>query len=294
MNSTNFPGAVAPLVSVVMCFLDPAPAYFQEAVESLQNQTYPKWELLLLDDGTTNGAENLARNYATSPQIRYAKTAGGHCGPASARNQAVQMASGELIAFLDADDFWLPEKLSQQVQAMESHPTAALSYGGILRWYNLANTDVAEVHTETLESFQPREILRSFLRNECVPGMSSVMVRREAFRTVGGFEESLRWAEDQTISYKIGLRYKCLLLPGWQVKYRQHDASTTSRTYSDRRLFSNHLHFLSWIADYFRSEGVSDAVLWSDLRRLRRQYRWLAFQEKWVPRQLKAACRRLF
>ncbi len=291
LDSTNTAG---PLVSVVTCFYNPPTAYFREAIESVRAQTHRRWELFLVDSGTTDGSDAVAREYAaTYDNIHFLRAPESvHSGPAASRNFGMRHASGELIAFIDADDFWLPDKLEQQVEAMQSHPESALIYGGILRWHDGAGEDQVEEHATELEVFPPRALIRRWLRNESIPGMSALMVRRSSAEAVGGFEQTLRWAEDQTISYKIALKHACLLLPGWKVKYRQHSQSTTTGVVASGAIFASHLLFLDWVLKYFTKARVSDAQLWSQLRQLHRQYRWLAFKQRWLPAFLRRWCQR--
>ena len=100
-----------PLVSVITIFLD-AVAYFDEAVDSVLGQTYPHWELILVDDGSTDGTASLAQDYATRypDRIRYV-TRPNHenRGMSASRNLGIRHARGALVGFLDADDVWLPD-----------------------------------------------------------------------------------------------------------------------------------------------------------------------------------------
>src|SRR3954449_4406587 len=106
-----------PVVSVIIIFLN-AEQFLREAVESVFGQLYDKWELLLVDDGSTDGSTQLARRYAAHPsgKVRYLEHAGHqNRGMSAARNLGIRHAGGEYIGFLDADDVWLPQKLQEQV-----------------------------------------------------------------------------------------------------------------------------------------------------------------------------------
>jgi len=291
MNPTSASAHDTPLVSVVICFFNPPPAYFREAIESVLRQTYLRWELFLVDNGSTNGSEAVAMEYVgESDRIRYLHHPHRqNKGPAASRNLGIRHAAGRWIAFLDADDLWLPDKLAQQVEAMLARPDAVLSFGGILRWYNGAEGMANEVeeHTDTLQVLPPGQLIRNLLHNKTIPGMSALMVRTDAAVAVGGFEESLLWAEDQTISYRLGLQNECLILPCWKVKYRQHPQSTTSALETKAGIFSSHLGFLKWVQNHFDSVHLADPALRSELRRLLRQYRWLSLQQRLLPPSLR-------
>jgi teichuronic acid biosynthesis glycosyltransferase TuaG len=126
-------------VSIVM------PAYnaertIAESIESVLAQVYPNWELLVVDDGSTDGTAVLISKFqASDSRIRALKTSG-RCGPAKARNLAISAATGRLIAFLDSDDIWLPQKLSRQIAFMNARNSVfsftayrKLSLDGVVR-----------------------------------------------------------------------------------------------------------------------------------------------------------------
>ena len=128
--------AAAPLVSVVMPFLDGI-RFLPEAIDSVVTQTYPEWELLLVDDGSTDGSSALARDYARGrpDRIRYLEHAGhANRGKSTSRNLGIAEARGELLAFLDADDIFLPDKLARQVDLLHQHADAVMVYGNTEYW----------------------------------------------------------------------------------------------------------------------------------------------------------------
>src|SRR5215510_12099685 len=127
-----------PLVSAIIIFLNEE-KFLQEAIESVFAQTYDQWELLLVDDGSTDASTAIARRYAEQypEKVRYLEHVGHqNRGMSAARNLGVRNAKGEYIAFLDADDVWLPLKLEQQVAILNSQPEAAMVYGNTLYWYS--------------------------------------------------------------------------------------------------------------------------------------------------------------
>jgi glycosyltransferase involved in cell wall biosynthesis len=109
------------LVSIVMPFLNPPVAFMHAAIESVLAQSYPEWELLLVNDGSRGESVALAREYALQypEQIRYLEHDGArNRGHSASRNVAIQQAKGEYIALLDADDLWLAGKLEEQIKIM--------------------------------------------------------------------------------------------------------------------------------------------------------------------------------
>src|SRR5678815_1955714 len=127
-----------PLVSVVAIFLN-AEQFIQEAIESVFAQTYDNWELLLVDDGSSDASTAVARRYAEQypERVCYLEHPGRqNRGASASRNLGIRHAEGEYIALLDVDDVWLPHKLEQQVAIMESQPEAAMVYGLSEYWYS--------------------------------------------------------------------------------------------------------------------------------------------------------------
>src|SRR5688500_5862580 len=126
-----------PLISAIIIFLD-ARRFLAEAVESVLAQTRGDWELLLCDDGSADGSTEIARDYAARHpgRIRYLEHPGhANRGMSATRNLGVRHARGELIALLDADDVWLPDKLAEQVPLLRAHPEAAMLFGRTHVWY---------------------------------------------------------------------------------------------------------------------------------------------------------------
>jgi glycosyltransferase involved in cell wall biosynthesis len=127
-----------PLASIIIIFLN-EDKFIREALESVFSQTYDTWELLLVDDGSTDASPDIARWYVErrAGKVRYLAHEGHqNRGMSASRNLGISHAGGEYIAFLDADDVWFPEKLEQQVTILESHSEAAMVYGPGQMWYS--------------------------------------------------------------------------------------------------------------------------------------------------------------
>ena len=114
-----------PAVSIVLATHDDA-RWLDGAIASVRRQTLSDWELLVADDGSTDGTRDVVARYADDGRVHYLP--GPHLERAAARNRGLAAAQGELIAFLDADDRWQPAKLERQVAALAAAPDAALSY----------------------------------------------------------------------------------------------------------------------------------------------------------------------
>jgi glycosyltransferase involved in cell wall biosynthesis len=208
-----------PLVSAIIIFFN-AEKFFEEAVESVFAQTYDNWELLLVDDGSTDSSTAIAHHYAEKypKKVRYLVHEGHrNRGMSATRNLGIRHARGEYIAFLDADDVWLPYKLERQVPILMEYSDAAMLYGTTsYDWYSwtgdpddmqndfehkITNNPNVQVN----KPLKTEEFLHLFLqRKVLLPSTTSLLVRREVAERIGGFEESFRGLfEDQVFIAKV-------------------------------------------------------------------------------------------
>ena len=232
-------GTMPGYVSCITIFLNES-RFLEEAVESILAQTYLEWELILVDDGSSDGSSYIARDYSDKhpDRIRYLEHPNHeNRGMSASRNLGIEHAIGEYIAFLDADDVWLPQKLEQQVQCLENHQNAAMVYGKTLYWYSWASTkevlrdDYFSILGATpYTKIQPPYLLTRFLRSEGGPTINSILVRRQVVDTVGRFEQEFReMCEDQVFLAKIFLNYPVFVSGDNSDKYRQHSDSCTAK-----------------------------------------------------------------
>lgn len=272
----------APSVSVVTIFLDAQP-FLDEAVQSVLGQAYRDWELLLVDDGSTDGSSSIARRYAGSmpDRIRYIEHPGHeNRGMAASRNLGVRHSSGRYVALLDADDVWLPDKLARQVSVLEREPEAAMVYGPAEWWYSWtgapADIDRDFVHRLGVEPdtiIEPPGLLARFLADEGIsPCTCSMLIRRDAFDAVGGFEESFRGLyEDQAFCAKVCLDMRVVAEGTCSYRYRQHADSALYVAAREGTLPAARARFLDWLASYLASRNVTNPELLRTLELERRK-----------------------
>lgn len=263
-----------PLVSVIVPFLN-AERFLEEAIESVRRQTYPEWELLLVDDGSDDGSTAVAQRYAglQPERIRYLQHEGhGNRGVCASRNLGIRRTRGHLIALLDADDVWLPEKLSEQVALMQAHPRAAMVFGKARYWSGDAD---AEAETPDLglrpnTLYEPPELFTRChpLGSATAPCPSDLLLRRRAVEAIGGFEERFvgekQLYEDQAFLVKVYLRYPVFVTDRTWIHYRIHPESCMARV-DDRRAVR--FDFLQWLEDYLRRENIDPSVWQIPLQR---------------------------
>jgi len=272
-----------PLVSVITIFLD-AREFFAEAVESVQQQTYPNWELLLVDDGSTDGTSIIAKDYAARApdRIRYLEHPG-HAsrGMSASRNLGLRQTRGALIGFLDADDVWLAHKLDAQVALLSATPDAAVVCGPTRLWHGWTgrpeDTRLDAIRTVSAPAdvlYQPPELLRRYLNDRALtPATCSVLIRREAFERTGGFEERFRGLyEDQAFFLKAFLTLPIYLTSDCTDLYRQHPHSHLAEALRTGR-YSAHeptyalLDLHLWLTRRLVRERTTDPVVWVSLVR---------------------------
>ncbi len=167
------------------------------ALRSVFDQTDPVQEVLLIDDGSTDNTEAVVRQ-AYGARVRYIRQA--NAGVSAARNRGIRASHSDLVAFLDSDDLWLPEKTRLQVEFMHQHP----AFGMVLCDVERVSEDGSLIDVLRRREVLPADgmIFRDVLRNSAlVP--ASAMVRREVFDSVGVFDESLRTAEDLDFHLRV-------------------------------------------------------------------------------------------
>lgn len=274
-----------PSVSTVIIFLNAAD-FIEEAIESVFAQTYADWELLLVDDGSTDASTDIARRYAARHPGRVSYlTHDGHQnrGMSASRNLGIQHARAEYIAFLDADDVWLPDKLEQQVALLRAHPRAGMVVGATHYWYGWTGrkqdarfdhvAPVGGPQDALLEPPKLAKLLRP-LGNEGSPSNSSMILRRTAIEGVSGFEEEFRGLfEDQAFLIKIYLTTAVFVSSACWDRYRQHPDSCCEQAKARGVYFPAHHTFLLWLEGYLRQERLDGTPVWFALQHALRKYR---------------------
>jgi len=266
----------SPLVSVIIPFLDPPESMFREAINSVLAQTYRPAELILVDDGSDPALRIKLASAYTFPDlpIRWIQhDSGANEGISASRNLGISVSNGEYLTFIDADDVWLPNKLTRQVALLDTNPDVALLFGQTLYW----NSDV-ESGADSLLNFipwhgdskltkyaAPEYLLRILRGRAIVPSISNVILRRATFERSGGFEDEFRGPyEDQVLIAKICLRECVCAVPECWDKYRQHGASLTASVDLAGMVLARR-RFLLWLESYCRAKQISDADVWEAL-----------------------------
>lgn len=200
-----------PLISVVI------PVYngektIRETIESVINQTFGDFELIVIDDGSQDSTLDIVKSISDA---RLKVFSFPNEGLATSRNRGINLACGEYISFIDADDLWTPDKLEAQLKALQTHPQAAVAYS----WTDCIDESGQFCrrgnHITVQGNVYAQLLLTDFIENG-----SNLLIRSQAFQNVGCFNESLPAAEDWDMWLRLAAKYEFVVVPSPQVLYR--------------------------------------------------------------------------
>lgn len=273
-QATDGDGAM--LVSVVVCFLDAGP-FLEEAIASVYAQSYGKWELLLVDDGSSDQSTAIALRHASADpgRVRYLKHPGReNKGISASRNLGISRARGEFVSFLDADDVYLPHRLERSVELLNTNSAADMVYGESEYWYNWDDHQGAFENRVQPQGFSANRVVRApelltrYLTHQAtMPCINSITVRSKAIRECGGFVESFRaMYEDQAFLARFCLTHDVFVARECWDRYRQHGAGVCAE--AERRGESNQSRriYLKWLYQFLEDEGMRGTPVWDALR----------------------------
>lgn len=200
-------------VSVVIPAYNAA-SYLKEAIESALAQTYRDYEIIVVDDGSTDETPAIAQGFGDA--LRYVRQANG--GLSSARNTAIRNSCAEIIALLDADDVWEPDYLEIMVSFLEQHPEAGAAYCGF-QYINATSEAVGRPSSRVVPHHRFHEVLL-YQGNWLVP--SAVLFRRKVAERVQLFDEAIGPVADTDLWIRMSAIAPFVGLPNVLVKYRCH------------------------------------------------------------------------
>ncbi|EMR01077.1 glycosyltransferase family 2 protein [Cesiribacter andamanensis] len=279
-------GSATPIVSIITCFLNEE-RFLKETVESVLAQDYPHWELLLVDDGSSDASTSIARSYAGQhPGKIYYLEHPQHAnrGLSASRNAGIARARGELVAFLDADDVWLPQKLSRQVALMQQHPQVAMVCEASEYWFSWEDAQRDDVVLYVGDGMAegvyapPQLMLRLYpLNSSAAPCPSGLLCRMQALQRIGGFEAHFTGAnqlyEDQGFLAKMYANEPVYVSKGCHNRYRQRIGSLVQSVTEGGKYHQVRRYFLEWLESYLHQQGIDDPQVHKMLRKALRPYR---------------------
>ena len=262
-----------PLVSIVICFLNEE-NFLGEAVNSVLEQDYENWELILIDDGSTDNSTSIALDFEKKfrGKIHY-RDHHNHenKGLSASRNEGIRQSKGNLIAFLDADDIWLSIKLTEQVALFKENPSIGLLAEASSYWYNWDNDgmDKEVVHVGAISDkiYDPPYLMYQLypLGKGAAPCPSSIMAKKKAIENVGYFEESFKREyalyEDQAFLSKIYLNERVYISSACNNMYRQRQESIVKTVHAAGLYNKVRKYYLEWFQAYLNNNNIQDQRL---------------------------------
>ena len=217
-----------PRVSVITPTFNRAD-YLPIAIRSVLAQSYQNFELIVVDDGSTDETPTLMKEFLGDPRIRYFQQE--NQGQSVARNRGIAEAVGEFICFLDSDNAWVDSKLALSLDAFEANPKADIVYGD----YMVIDAEGRELGVNRMRRYSGR-ITPELIHDNFV-SMNTTMTRRRCFDEMGGFDSKDRLAEDYGLWLRFSTRYSFLYLPEVLGYYRVMENQISSD--KDSRLKAN-------------------------------------------------------
>lgn len=207
-----------PLVSVIIPVYN-CDRYLAEAIESILAQTYQSIEVIVVDDGSTDGSADVAKHFALSVRYCYQP----HMGIGATLNRGTALARGSFLAFLDADDFWVADKLMRQMVVFDSNPEMDIVFGHVKQFCSPELDDNIKKRLQV-----PAAIIPGYIKG-------TMLIKRDAFFRVGLF--GANWQLGEFIDWylrAVEQDLKSFMLPEVLLKRRVHDANTGIRERKSR------------------------------------------------------------
>jgi glycosyltransferase involved in cell wall biosynthesis len=215
--------------------------FLAQAIESVLSQTYANFELILIDDGSTDATSKLCKNYCSDKRVKYVFQE--NSGVSAARNNGIAQSSGEYVCFLDDDDVWANTKLEEQINFINN--LGDKKFG--LCFTGLEIIDKNGKHTGSIQNnFAHGDMFIPMLCENLVNCTSSVIIPRKVLLDIGGFKEHLAYAEDYDLFLRIAKKYNLYSLNKILVFYREHNKNVSSNL--DK-------------IDFYAQQVVSEALL---------------------------------
>ncbi|HYL04824.1 MAG TPA: glycosyltransferase family A protein [Thermoanaerobaculia bacterium] len=210
--------------------------FLRSALDSVFGQSLPPCELILVDDGSTDGSLDEVASLAPSGlPVRVLRQA--NCGQSSARNVAARCAGGEYLAFLDQDDLWHPDHLAALIEPLLADPAAGWAYSDFDE-IDVDGNLVTRAFLRAFEVHHPKRTITDCVRADLMVLPSASVLRRTAFEAVGGFDEALSGYEDDDLFVRFFRSgWEQVFLDRTLVRFRVHDSgSSAARRFLDSRI----------------------------------------------------------
>ena len=195
--------------------------YLGIAIKSVLEQTFDNFELIVVDDGSSDNTRELVEEFSDQ-RIRYVYQK--NRGISAAMNTGIRAARGCYVARLDSDDMWLPDMLETLAKVLDAHPKIGLAYGKA-QAMNKDGEPFSQIRAYA--GLYPEDSLRSMLCGDCICNIA-ILVRRSCFEKAGLFDESLLVNEDWDMWLRVALHYPFAFVDQVLARYRYHDGNITN------------------------------------------------------------------
>lgn len=240
-----------PLISIITPTYNRAD-FLGEAIDSVLAQTFDDFELIVVDDGSTDNTSSLVKEYSDH-RIRYFYQA--NQGQSVARNRALEKAKGEYICFLDSDNVWLENKLKKSLEVFKAHPKVDVVYADCI----LIDEDGNELSRKNMKRYSGL-IAKYMIKDNCV-SMNTTMTKRECFNRFGGFDEDCKVADDYDLWLRFSGHYNFHYISEYFVNYRvmknQISSDKKRRFDSNERIIKS---FLKRFPDVLSKSEVQEGL----------------------------------
>jgi glycosyltransferase involved in cell wall biosynthesis len=227
-----------PRVSIIVPAYNAA-VYLSYAIDSVLAQTYPGWEIVIVDDGSTDNTREVVDSYRPKLQGKLQYIHQPNRGLPAARNTGIRAARGEFIALLDADDVWLPHRLARGLAVLDAHPETGLVHARVVR-IDPRGSVTGQLKVEP--KYMSGRIACYIYTRRAHIVCPTVMFRRSCLEAVGWFDEAMQATEDRDLWFRIALRYQVAYIDEVLAQYRISPSSMTSNL---DRLLKGQLYFVA-------------------------------------------------
>ena len=250
-----------PLVSVVVpCYNHEK--YVKETIESIINQTYKNIELIVIDDGSKDNSVQVIQEMADKHGFTFVHRP--NKGLSATLNEGIRLSKGKYFSAIASDDILMLEKIEKQVTFMEANPEYGMCYGKIVYF-----EDTIEKTSEYPNSNKEGWVFDDLLNYGCFIPAPSTFIKKEVFKSVGGYDESL-WIEDWDMWLRISKKYKIGFINEYFAFYRRHDSNISSQVI---KMYEAEKQILEKYKDYENFDNVikNKKIVWFSL--LSRKYK---------------------